>query len=307
MNKDCNNFWRCWKKKTCNKSPRTSNVAGCTANIDIANEFADYFSINCEKTNNSKDVTTFTAGDVCSSYDTAQWFFSVNDVRQVMLNSLKIGKAAGADNIAAEHIIYADPIIAYHLCNLFNLIIQHGHVPAQLGSGIIIPLIKDRHGDVPKLENYRAITLSCLISKLLEFCITLKCDSFLASNDLQFGFKKCVGCANAIYVLQQVVEHFNVRGSTVFISSFDASKAFDRVDHSTLFTKLLDRNVPMCIIKVLANWYGKLNACVRWNDIVVVVVAEVMSSGNPLCPYLYDIHDEIVSGYENPELLYKIN
>jgi len=39
-NKDFNNFWRCWKKKTCNKSQRTFNVAGCTAYINIANEFA---------------------------------------------------------------------------------------------------------------------------------------------------------------------------------------------------------------------------------------------------------------------------
>ena len=53
--------------------------------------------------------------------------------------------------------------------------------------------------------------------------------TFLYSNDLQFGFKKGIGCANAIHVVQQVVEHFNVRGSTVFISSLDASKAFDRV------------------------------------------------------------------------------
>jgi len=83
---------------------------------------------------------------------------------------------------------------------------------------------------------------------------------------LQFSFKKGIGCANAIYADQQVVEHFNVRGSTVFICSLDASKAFDRVDHNTLCTKLLDRNALMCIIKVLANWYSKLFAFVRWND-----------------------------------------
>jgi len=58
--------------------------------------------------------------------------------------SPKKGKAAGADNITAEHIIYADPTIAYHLYILFNLTIQHDYVPGQFGSGKIIPLIKDR-------------------------------------------------------------------------------------------------------------------------------------------------------------------
>ena len=80
------------------------------------------------------------------------------------------------------------PIIAYHLCNLFNLIIQHGYVPAQFGSGIIIPLIKDRLGDATKLDNYRGITLSCVISKIFEFCVSSKYGNFLTSNDLQFGF-----------------------------------------------------------------------------------------------------------------------
>jgi len=62
--------------------------------------------------------------------------------------------------------------------------------------------------------------------------------------------KKRIGCANAIYVVQQVVvEHFNTRGNTVFISSLDASKAFDRVDQCTLFTKLLEGNVATRIKK----------------------------------------------------------
>ena len=30
MNKDFNNFWHCWRKKTRSKSPRTSSVAGLT-------------------------------------------------------------------------------------------------------------------------------------------------------------------------------------------------------------------------------------------------------------------------------------
>ena len=80
------------------------------------------------------------------------------DVKNFIYNQLKKGKAAGAENITSEHIIYADPVIAYHLCNLLNLIVQHGYMPDQLGSGIVIPLMKDRLGDATKLDNYRGIT-----------------------------------------------------------------------------------------------------------------------------------------------------
>ena len=71
-----------------------------------------------------------------------KWLFLISDVNNVICNSLKKGKAAGIDNITAEHVIYSDPMIAVHLCNLFNLVIHHGYVPAQFGSGIVIPLIK---------------------------------------------------------------------------------------------------------------------------------------------------------------------
>ena len=74
-------------------------------------------------------------------------------------------------------------------------------------------------------------------------------------------------CASAVFMVQYTADFFIKRGSNVYLSALDASKAFDRVDHRTQFTKLHDRHVPLCIIKVLANWYGKLFASVRWNGI----------------------------------------
>jgi len=204
-----NNFWRCWKKKTCgNKSPRTNYVEGCLADIDIANKFVDHFSVMCDKTHVFLIPSTV-YGDSYNLYDTHNWLFNVDDVSNVF-NSLKKGKAAGADKITGEHIIYTDFILNNHLCNLFNLIIHHGYVPNQFGSGIIIPLIKDHLGDATKLDNYRAITLCCVISKLFKFSVSLKYGDFFYSNNLQFGFKKGIGCADAIHVVQQVVEHFNI-------------------------------------------------------------------------------------------------
>jgi len=41
-----------------------------------------------------------------------------------------------------------------------------------------------------------------------------------------------------------------------FCGFLDASKAFDRVDYSVLFRKLVDRKFPAYIIRLLWNWYG---------------------------------------------------
>jgi len=85
---------------------------------------------------------------------------------------------------------------------LFYLIVKHGYVPAKFRSGIIIPPVKHRLGDISKTDKYRAITVGCVISKVFELCLNDKFGNYLTSHDLQFGFKKDAGCANEVYVVQ---------------------------------------------------------------------------------------------------------
>jgi len=98
-----------------------------------------------------------------------------------------------------------------------------------------VPLLKDRHGDSGKLDNYKGITISSVISQVFELCVCSKSGEFLTSHVLQFGYKKNISCQNAVFTMQQTVNYFTQRGSTVFISSLDASKAFDRINHIKRF------------------------------------------------------------------------
>jgi len=91
---------------------------------------------------------------------------------------------------------------------LFNLILFHSYVPRDFGCGVIVPLLKDRLGDVSNLDNCRAITLSNTVSKVFELCLLNKFGEFLSSLHLQFGFKKGLGCANAIFAVRQVTSYF---------------------------------------------------------------------------------------------------
>jgi len=52
-------------------------------------------------------------------------------------------------------------------------------------SGIINPVLKDKHGDNTDINNYRAITLSSSISKLFEKCVLLKFGHLLVVSPLQ--------------------------------------------------------------------------------------------------------------------------
>ena len=105
---------------------------------------------------------------------------------------------------------------------------------------------------------------------------------------LQFGYKKNISCQNAVFTMQQTVDYFTQRGSTVFISSLDASKAFDRISHAKLFEKLIQRRVLDCLLRALCNWYGKLYSCVRWNGMLseYFVVRQGVRQGGILFPFL---------------------
>ena len=73
--------------------------------------------------------------------------------------------------------------------------------------------------------------------------------------NIQFGFKYGIGCLDAISTLKSVINHFVDRGSSIFIASFDFSKAFDSANHFKVFNYLLDTGVSFVVVEVLCNWY----------------------------------------------------
>ena len=77
----------------------------------------------------------------------------------------------------------------------------------------------------------------------------------------------------------------------------DASKAFDRVKHSVLFSKLVRRGVPGYIVRLLCYWYDRQAVCVRWGNSLSdpFHVNSRVRQGGILSPYLFNVNMDDLS------------
>ena len=136
--------------------------------------------------------------------------------------------------------------------------IQHAYVPSAFLKGVISPIIKDTEGDACSIDNYRGITLSHVFSYLFDHAVLLKIDSLLGTDDLQFGYKKRHSTSHAIFTVKKCINYFREHGSNVYVSFLDCTKGFDRVSHDGLFTKLIERKIPLCWLRILIYWYSNM-------------------------------------------------
>ena len=103
----------------------------------------------------------------------------------------------------------------------------------------IVPIIKNKTGDTSDKNNYRRIALVTACSKIFELCILSIIENYICTHDHQFGFKKQHATDMCIYTVKSVIKYYTRQNSPVYTCFLDASKAFDRISHWTLFKKLI--------------------------------------------------------------------
>ena len=162
---------------------------------------------------------------------------------------------------------------------------------------MLVPVIKDKCGKINDSDNYRLIALASVMSKIVEKVILGRRSSFLITSSNQFGFKSKLGTDMCIYVLKEIVDNYKCLNGSMFMGFLDASKAFDRIRHSTLFKKLIDRQVPSYIVRIMIYWYTNQTMFVCWSGILSkgFQVSKGVRQGGILSPYLFNLYTDDLS------------
>jgi len=130
---------------------------------------------------------------------------------------------------------------------------------------VLLPIPKPGK-DPASSDNYRPIALAPILSKVLEWSILLKYRSSFITSSLQFGFKQGFSSDLCTGLVKNVIARYLFNDTNVYGCFLDASKTFDRVDHSVLFEKLLSRNLPPAVVRLLLLWYTNQKLCVTWGS-----------------------------------------
>ena len=170
------------------------------------------------------------------------------------LTHLRAGKSPGEDVITNQLLKLAAPEIAESLAVLFNRSLSEGKFPSAWKIGSVSPILKAGKNPSEPVS-YRPVTLLSCLSKVLERLVHDQLLKYcLAENvipDEQFGFLKG---RSAEWQLLSVLEDWHAaleKHHIVHAAFLDASKAFDRVDHSALLAILQD--IGIC--GVALNWF----------------------------------------------------
>lgn len=83
----------------------------------------------------------------------------------------------------------ASPRLAPLLALCFTAFMVHGYLPDSMMSVLLVPVIKDKAGNVSSSDNCRPIALAGVLSKVVEHILLERVSSLISSADNQFGFK----------------------------------------------------------------------------------------------------------------------
>ena len=157
-----------------------------------------------------------------------------------MLCNLQPNKAAGPDNISPRVLKELATELAPCLEIVFQSSYESGMVPEDWRTAHVSPIFK--MGEKYKASNYRPVSLTCIVSKLMEHIITSNIMKHTTENNilynLQHGFRAKLSCeTQLIEFVSDTIDNMS-HGTQTDVIVMDFAKAFDKVSHQKLVWKM---------------------------------------------------------------------
>ena len=182
------------------------------------------------------------------------------------ISKLKKGKSEVDHDFGSDAFINGSENISEPISFLIRTFLIHGFVPIFLLICSLVPLVKDKLGDLNSSENYRAIAISSLLLKILDWVILLLHGDKIQASDLQFGFSINNSTTMCTWIATEVISYYARNNKSVYCCLLDLKKAFDCVEFGKLFEKMKNDKFPQKFLRILIFIYIKQSCRVKWNS-----------------------------------------
>jgi len=177
---------------------------------------------------------------------------------------LKLGKAAGNDEVVAEILVKGGVCVINAVKQLCEKAWNEEKLPTDWCQGIIFPIYKD--GEKKDTNNYRGITLLSIVGKVYAQVINYRLMKYSEENNIlveeQGGFRPGRGCPDQIFSLVEILRN-RKKTKYTYCCFIDVKKAFDRVFRAGLWKRIAEEGVKGKMWRVLVSIYERVESCVR--------------------------------------------
>ena len=167
-----------------------------------------------------------------------------------ILEKLNVNKSPGPDAICPRVLYEMRNQIAYPLMKIFNCSIRTNKLPKDWKKANITAIFKK--GKKSDVNNYRPVSLTCIICKLLESLIKERVLNHFMKNKLftnkQFGFLKGRSTVTQLLTILNQWTDMLENGGRIDVVYTDLEKAFDKIPYRRLVSKLHSYGINKDII-----------------------------------------------------------
>ena len=194
-----------------NTNNKTNVIDGNTDSESISNHFKDIYRDLYSSVPSDEKVQTLlneikdNIGD--SDLDIVD---KVNPILiKEAIEKMKRGKSDVTYDFGSDGFLNASDVLASPISFLFKAFLVHGYIPTFLLICSLVPLVKDKLGDLSNSDNYRAIAISSLFLKIFDWMIILLYSDQIKTSDLQFGFQEKSSTTMCSWMLTEVISYYN--------------------------------------------------------------------------------------------------
>ncbi|CAD6185382.1 unnamed protein product [Caenorhabditis auriculariae] len=204
------------------------------------------------------------------------------------IRKLKVGTAAGPDNISSELLKAGGDSLYRLLARHFSKYLSEASIPEQWKTSktILIP----KKGDLTDLNNFRPISLLSVVYKLFTKVIVNRLekqlDNFQPSS--QSGFRRNYSCLDHIHALTQVVERHREHQMPLALAFVDYYKAFDSVEINAVLNALASAGVATKYVELIANSNERTSTTIQLFDKKLsIAIRKGVRQGDTISPKLF--------------------